>query len=203
MKYRTDVLVNGLILTGGNSARMGTNKSDLDYHGIPHGEYLFSLLSEKTAEVYVSAAKGHKVSFTARVIKDILEIKSPMNGIVSAFTFDPDSAWLVLAVDLPLITANTIELLRSRRDPTKMATCLTRKGAQSPEPLVAIWEPKAFPVLKEYVASCNYSPKSLLLDHVIELVEVDDNAALFNANEKDHYHQAKKMIESSYPKFNS
>ena len=200
MKDTKEVLLGGLVLAGGKSVRMGKHKSTLDYHGVPQVEYLFRLLEAKTDKAYVSLGKGEKVSFTDAIILDRLEVKSSMNGIISALESDAASAWLVLAVDLPLITERTLDLLKSRRDPRKLATCMSRKGTGVPEPLIAIWEPKALPVLKEEAANVKYSPKRVLMQHDIELVEAPDDSVLFNANEQTDYEEAKKMIDAAYRK---
>ena len=36
--------MNGLVLSGGQSSRMGTDKALIDYHGIPQYAYVYDLL---------------------------------------------------------------------------------------------------------------------------------------------------------------
>ncbi|MEQ9006433.1 MAG: NTP transferase domain-containing protein, partial [Ekhidna sp.] len=43
---------------GGQSSRMGTDKSALNYHGKPQVEYLFELLQSKLSKAFVSVRKG-------------------------------------------------------------------------------------------------------------------------------------------------
>ena len=71
----------------------------------------------------------------------------PMGGILSAFERDRRSAWLVLACDMPLLTPESIASLVQGRDPWRMATALRDPAKSFPEPLAAIWEPKARGVL--------------------------------------------------------
>ena len=78
----------GLILAGGQSSRMGRDKAGLDYHGQPHAEYLFHLVSGLLPNTFVSVREGHS-TFTDRVIRDSFPTKGPINGILSAMKAHP------------------------------------------------------------------------------------------------------------------
>ena len=44
----------GLVLAGGESRRMGLDKSAIEYHGKPHRDFLADLLKEYVAKVFIS-----------------------------------------------------------------------------------------------------------------------------------------------------
>jgi molybdopterin-guanine dinucleotide biosynthesis protein A len=46
MKHATTSILNGLILAGGKSVRMGQDKSLIEYHNVSQREYLFAMLKE-------------------------------------------------------------------------------------------------------------------------------------------------------------
>lgn len=181
--------MNGLILIGGKSARMGTDKSLLNYHGLTQREYLFQLLSKFCSEVYFSSRQEQ--GLLENVILDTLAI-SPISGILSAFEHNSETAWLVLACDMPLVSDEAIELLIKHRNPEKMATAFYNPEISAPEPLITIYEPKAYLLLSEYIHSGHKSPKVFLQNNEVQLIAIQEKSFLKNVNSKAEFdaHQA-------------
>lgn len=55
--------MNALILAGGRSTRMGTDKSLLTYHHQPQWRYLYELLTPYCSTVFVSCRADQKGNF--------------------------------------------------------------------------------------------------------------------------------------------
>lgn len=173
--------LNGLILAGGYSTRMGTDKSLLTYHGVPQREYLFDLLSACCHEVFTSCREDQQVPSRLNPLYDSVEITGPMNGILSAFGHQI-SAWFVLAVDMPFVTKDALEFLLKERDPNRLATCFMNPELKRPEPLFTIWEKECFPFLTAFVKSGNISPRYFLETHSVKMVDPPDPKILKNVN---------------------
>lgn len=171
----------GLVLTGGYSRRMGSDKSLLIYHGVPQREYLFELIGPYCEEVFTSCRKDQEVPSRLNPLYDSVEVTGPMNGILSAFEYQV-AAWLVVAVDMPLITKSAIEVLLRERDRTRLATCFRNPELKQPEPLFTIWEPESFPFLRKYVQDGNISPKEFLKTHAVKMVDPPESKVLTNVN---------------------
>jgi len=184
--------VKGLVLTGGKSTRMGKDKSELTYHGIPQKEFAKNLLSEFLAETFYSVREK---SENYDEIHDTFIDLGPFGGICSAFQKDPNSAWLVLATDLPFVNKELIELLLQKRNPSKVATAIKGKGKEFPEPLITIYEPKAYGKLLQYLAQGYSCPRKMLINADVEIVEVDD-ALIRNVNTPEEFSEAKKLLNS-------
>jgi molybdopterin-guanine dinucleotide biosynthesis protein A len=176
-------LLNGLILCGGKSSRMGKDKSLISYHGKPQRDYLLDLLKPHCDGVFVSAQRGSKASDST--IPDHFDLDSPLNGILSAFHFDPDSAWLTVPVDMPNINSNAIKFLLHNRDQHKAATCFFNSDGDAPEPLLTIWEVKARPQLFDFFNHGERSPKKFLQEHDVHVVKVPSPTILVNVNTEE------------------
>ena len=180
----------GLVLTGGKSTRMGADKSELNYHGKPQKEFVKKLLEEEGLKTYYSVqTKNDKED----EIHDTFLNLGPFGGICSAFQKDPNSAWMVLATDLPFVDENLVKLLLEKRNSSKVATAIKGKGKQFPEPLITIYEPKSYPVLLQYLAQGYSCPRKMLINSDIEIVEVDDNL-IRNINTPEEYAAAIKEL---------
>jgi len=117
----------------------------------------------------------------------------PFGGICSAFQKDPNSAWFVLATDVPFVNTEIIQLLLQKRNPSKVATAVKGKNKKFVEPLITIYEPKAYPILLQYLAQGYSCPRKMLINSDVEIVEVDDNF-IRNINTPEDFKVAKKEI---------
>ena len=135
----------GLVLAGGKSQRMGEDKAQIAYHGSPHSEYLFELLSGICEQSFLSIRKEQQDQYghLSNLIVDKDEYRGPFNGLLSAYDQFPDKAWLVVACDLPLIDRNSLLYLLKSRDQSKYATAFATKKSGLPEPLAADIRPSA------------------------------------------------------------
>ncbi|MFY0602549.1 MAG: NTP transferase domain-containing protein [Flavobacteriaceae bacterium] len=184
--------IKGLVLTGGKSTRMGRNKSELEYHGKPQKEFVKELLENQGFETYCSVQKNNG---NENEIHDTFFNLGPFGGICSAFQKDPNAAWFVLAIDVPFVNEDLVKLLLERRNPAKVATAVKGKGKQFPEPLITIFEPKAYPILLQYLAQGYSCPRKMLINSDVQIVEIDDDL-IRNINTPEEYEAVKKEIIS-------
>ena len=177
--------LNGLILTGGRSTRMGQDKSLLTYHHKPQREHLTDLLRPFCDTVYwsVNAEQATALPQTDQpIIVDAFDVKGPLNGILSAFQHDPKVAWLVVACDMPLLTHKSLTALVVGRNPEKPATAFYDSDERFPEPLLTIWEPSFAPILRAALVAGTQSPRQLLMLHDCQLLTAPDVQELLNIN---------------------
>jgi molybdopterin-guanine dinucleotide biosynthesis protein A len=183
----------GLVLSGGKSTRMGTDKGLIAYHGLPQRDYLYQLLENICDKTFMSIRKEQEtaISSTFNTIDDEDIFKGPFNGILSANKKYPDVALLVLACDLPLIDEKSLrELIEARKDSAD-ATAFAQKENPLPEPLCAIWEPQALKAAVTYLEQGNGScPRKFLINNNTHLVFPENAQVLMNANSEVEYKEA-------------
>ena len=176
-------LLNGLVLAGGLSSRMGSDKSLIEYHGKPQRESLFEMLQLVCSKVYTSCREAQQIPLFLNPLYDAFAIKSPLNGILTAFQTCPDRAWLAVAVDLPHVSIDVLREIVSNRDTGKLATCFFDAGSGAPEPLLTIWEPAAQALLAANAAAGNISPRSFLQHHDVHIVYGMNESVFLNIND--------------------
>ena len=187
----------GLVLSGGKSTRMGTDKGLISYHGVPQREYLYDLLSEVCEETFISLREEQQAELPSKMqtIVDLNEFKGPYNGLLSAHKKHPEAAWLVLACDLPLMDLEALKELIAQRDNSKQATAFALKENPLPEPLCAIWEPHAFEDSLAYLESgVGTCPRKFLINHDTKLIFPRNESVLLNANSEEEYKEALEKL---------
>lgn len=199
--------VKGLVLIGGKSSRMGKDKSQLNYFGKPQKEIAKELLENNNLETFYSVAAfdlnqsdnknviSSEVEKSSKEISDIYPNLGPIGGIFSAFKEDPNSAWFVLATDLPFVNDELIKLLLEKRNPKKVATSLKGKKSNFIEPLITIYEPKAYAILSKNLEKEIFSPRKIVMNADVEVVEVDDNL-IRNINTPQEFKMVKTEIDN-------
>ncbi len=183
----------GLVLSGGKSTRMGTDKGLIAYHELAQREHLYTLLNQVCEQTFISLREEQKDGLSKKMetIVDLDEFKGPYNGLLSAHKKYPEVAWLVLACDLPLMDIKAMEELISARDSEFLATAFALKENPLPEPLCAIWEPKALTDSKAYLERGNGTcPRKYLINSKVKLVFPKREYVLLNANSKEEYKEA-------------
>ncbi len=184
--------INGLVLAGGKSTRMGTDKGTLNFYGKNQRDVAIELLENNNLKTYLSVRAAQEISIENKIIDKFIGL-GPFGAICSAFQENPDVAWLVIATDLPFVTNEVIQLLLKHRNPSKAATTIKGKDKQFPEPLITIWEPKSYTLLLNYLAQGYSCPRKVLINSDVEIVKVDD-CFIRNINTPEEFKAAKKEI---------
>src|SRR6266849_386371 len=106
----TTTPMNGFILAGGRSTRMGSDKALLDWHGRPLLSHMAALLRQATNDVQVVGRDP---------LPDHLPGRGPLSGIATALTISSTESNLILPVDLPLLTKDFLTYLRLAAEQSK------------------------------------------------------------------------------------
>ena len=106
--------VTGLVLAGGYSTRMGSDKSELK---LPDGRTLLQrqvdvLLQSGVDEVLVSRRGDQPaVGVPARVVVDEVRDRGPLAGIAAGLNAISEGVLVVLAVDIPFISVEALQAM--------------------------------------------------------------------------------------------
>lgn len=177
--------LNGLVLAGGFSRRMGRDKTALKIHPRTQVEHAISLLSACCENVFVSVRpeQDSDTRFQAWPrIQDLHPGSGPLGAIVSAQTYLPDVAWLVLACDLPFVDDQVLSHLLAHRNPGRAVTCYRSTYDRLPEPLCAIYEPASAAMIHDYFADGCRCPRKVLIDNDTHELDQPFPWALDNIN---------------------
>jgi molybdopterin-guanine dinucleotide biosynthesis protein A len=172
----------GLVIAGGKSSRMGTDKSGLHFKGQTFLTIAKDLLAPFCNKVYVSCSPENQHNFiNENLIVD--EIKYAKNGpiaaILSAFEISP-GPWLILGCDYPLLTVDIMEELIANRDFNAIATTFYHSQNQIAEPLIAIYETRAWAPLLRWFEAGNASMRQFLTQNNVSYIQIK-NEYLFQS----------------------
>ena len=177
---------------------MQRDKAALAYHGGQSQlRWAFDLLAPVCAATFVSVRPDQRSEVTRAEFPQLVDRQpglGPIAGISAALLEHPKAAWLVLACDLPFLTAATLQHLVAHRDEMRIATAYRSRHDGLPEPLCAVWEPAARDPLRAYIESGKQCPRKFLINADTALLDLPEARALDNVNTTDEYLAAQATL---------
>ena len=179
----------GLVLAGGKSARMGTDKAALVYAGDPQIVRAHRALAEVCTDVLVSVRADQADNDLYKCFELVVDrgaARGPAAGLLAAWRHARGAALLVLAVDLPLVDTAVLRRLIAARDPGAHATAFVHSDG-TVEPLCTIWEPAAHAIVRARAQKSRLSLRTVLEETAIRRVPLEDSACLQSVNTPEDY----------------
>jgi molybdopterin-guanine dinucleotide biosynthesis protein A len=138
--------VAGFILAGGASSRMGRDKGLLDFGGVPLILHTARLLEPLVAEVTVVGSPGRYTKLGLRAVADEAQTqdrpdkpgRGPLAGIAAALNATHSPWNMIVACDLPYLSAKWLDWLLSRAMLSRGEAVIPRTE-RGIEPLAAVY----------------------------------------------------------------
>ena len=186
------------LLVGGRSRRMGTPKAMLKIREETLVERSFNTLAGVASRaLFLGSAElpGHLGS--ADRLADTAGVEGPMAGILSAFRWAPESAWIVSAVDMPFMDTKAWKWVLDQRRPGVWAVLPLLKSGAKAETMAACYEPMIFGCV-ESLARNGIRTLQKLTDHpkvITPLVPESLSHAWKNVNTSQEWKEARALME--------
>lgn len=143
--------VSGVILSGGKSSRMGSNKALLPYKGGRFIEAIYRQMTEIFAEVILVTNNPEQYEFLpCRKAPDFFPDGGALAGIHSGLLQSSNPAIFVVACDMPYLNNGLIRHLASRAD---KGSVIIPEGPAGLEPLHAVYGRGCLAAIEEALTS--------------------------------------------------
>ena len=189
----------GLVLAGGHSRRMGRDKALLTYHGENQLVRTANMLFKYCKQVYISCRVDQAAAYRGLgypLVADSYLDLGPLGGLLSAQRLLPGNPWLVTACDLPFLRENLLETLVEQRNPFSFATAWKPEPAGKPEPLCTLYETKSrIPLLIRHAAGEN-SLRAFLEELPVHYLSLKETCTLENVNDPEARRRAKRQLSA-------
>ena len=188
----------GFILVGGASSRMGTDKAQLRLGGQTFVERINNALSSITERVFVVSAKSDRASSGLPSVADVYRGCGALGGLHAALAHASADWVVVVSCDLPFVTGELFARLASLRGEGFEAVAPVQADGR-PQPLCAVYarEP-CLRVAEQMLQTGEFRPR-VLLGRVrtrwvspAELADLDGATLFFtNVNTPEDYARAR------------
>ena len=185
-----------VILAGGKSRRMGSNKAFLKLKGKTFIERQIELLTEMFDEIFISAnTPSEYESLNLPVFKDIYPDKGPLCGIYTSLVNSSSFYTFMLACDMPFVESGLIKHLKGF---TKEYDVVVPKSERGLEPLHAFYSKNCIDPIKRELDADNLRIISFFPHVKVKIVELESltspdsfKNSIKNLNTRNEYEVAK------------
>ena len=197
--------VSGLVVAGGHSARLGTDKRTVRLGDITLLDRALSLLTAVSDDVMVSARDAAGVPGGVRVAPDSRPDRGPMAGILAGLRLARRARLLVIPVDMPMLTPSLLRFLVDLDPDAAVTVPRWRAGL---EPLTAVYDRTCAPFLEGLVERGTTAVHQFITSTALRVRLVDepeiyphgDPARLFlNINTQDDLRRAETLLAGPQP----
>jgi molybdenum cofactor guanylyltransferase len=175
----------GLVLAGGKSSRMGSDKGLMLFRNRPLVTFALDALIPFCKEILISTNNEDYSKFGFPLVKDIHKGIGPMGGLHGGLKASTCDHLLVLSCDMPFVDGEVIEKLLSARNNFDAVVM----GFQNEIiPVCACYSKSILPVLEKHIARQHFKMKLFineLKNKVIWLDDDDGTRKVFNINSLD------------------
>jgi molybdopterin-guanine dinucleotide biosynthesis protein A len=147
------------ILAGGKSTRMGRDKAFVEFEGQMLLARALELARSVTSDVWIVGDAAKFAAF-GPVVEDLFRDCGPLGGIHAALRASAAELNLMLAVDVPFVSAELLDFLTARaRESAALVTAVRTDGRW--QPLCGIYRRKFANVAEEALSAGRYKITAL------------------------------------------
>ena len=130
--------ITGIILSGGKSRRMGTDKGFLSFNGKLFTQASIDSLKPLVSEIIIVSNNADYDVFGLKRIEDIMDNAGPLAGIYSGLNHSKTECIIALSCDIPLITSGILKRLIEGTDDASEVIQIESNGKSMP--LIALYK---------------------------------------------------------------
>ncbi|MFV0375958.1 MAG: molybdenum cofactor guanylyltransferase [Mangrovibacterium sp.] len=154
--------ITGIILAGGQSKRMGTNKAFVPLNGKLLIDYAFDVLTEVTPHIVMSVGTEIVHYKNLAAVQDIFPGSGPLGGIHSALQHSETEMNLVLSCDMPFVSVELLQFLIEEATKNQSDVTLPVDEHGDWQPLCAVYRKRILPHLENAILQKEFKLKMVI-----------------------------------------
>jgi len=188
-----------IILAGGKSSRIGTDKALLKFQGKTFIQTIYDNLKELCSEVIISSNNPKVKISGAKIVTDKIENIGPAGGIFSALSASQTEKNMIVSVDTPFIPTALFEFLIKHNTDDTDVLIISEETKQ--HPLIGMYSKKFSQILSEEIKKENYKIRDIIKKTHYRIIDISEEHfyrknILQNINTEDDYNSAIEYMKS-------
>jgi molybdopterin-guanine dinucleotide biosynthesis protein A len=191
--------VTGIILAGGKSSRMGTDKGLQELCGKPLISYTIKVLSELCNSIIISTSSDAYQSFGYKTVADEIPGIGPMGGIYTALKQSNTEKNLLLSCDLPFVSMELLSFILKNSEGYQVT--VPWEGNHHYEPLCGFYHLSVLEQIQGFIEENNYKLPDLFKEIAINRLVINKELDFYteelflNVNSKHDLARAENLMK--------
>jgi len=172
--------ITGIILAGGKSTRMGSDKGFVTYQSKPFIQHIIDALKPLVNEIIIVSNNPDYNVFKLKRVNDIIEDAGPLAGIYTGLQHSNTEKNLVLSCDIPLINREVLEQLISQSN--EEIDVIQAQSQGKTMPLIALYNKRCASTCLVLLESGERRLRFLINQLKSKTIVLDDTLEKYTAN---------------------
>lgn len=172
----------GIILAGGQSKRMGTNKAFVRLNRKLLIDYVLDVLKEVTPRIILSVGSEIIHYENLPAVQDIFPGSGPLGGIYSALQYSETEMNLVISCDMPFVSAELLSFLIEETTEHHADVSLPVDEHGYWQPLCAVYRKSILPYLENAILKKELKLKMIIEKVNYKVISIDKMHKFYNPN---------------------
>ncbi|MCK9451678.1 MAG: molybdenum cofactor guanylyltransferase [Bacteroidales bacterium] len=190
--------IDGYILAGGMSSRMGVDKGLLQFNDKPLVQRIIEQLSPAVNKVIIVSNNREYEKFGLEVIGDLIKNIGPAGGIHAALNHAQSEQLFIVSCDMPFITAHAATYIIQQAVHSQITLALHHGKVQA---LFGVYSSQCLPKWKQLIEQGIIKLQEMvshfdLLKIVIEKNELFGDLLFTNINNENDFNTALKQLKN-------
>ena len=189
--------INGYILAGGKSSRMGEDKGLMLFNGKPMIAHVIEQLKPAVKKIIIVSNNKAYEQFGLEVISDLVTDIGPAGGILTALTHTDSDYNFICSCDMPFIKTDAINFLIEHSFDFEITVAVHQDKIQ---PLFGVYSRNCLAEWKSQIQKNNFKLQELISYFYTQKLEMKnmqsfDEAIFTNVNSKSELEQHQQKVK--------
>jgi len=194
-KWIINLPATAIIMAGGESSRMGIDKSMLSIKGQSIIEVICEQLRGSFDEILISANQVDKFAFLGfKVVPDKVPDRGPLMGIASALEASTNEFNFVIACDIPKINLSCVNKMLTEAIENRADIVVPETGKEKYEPLFAIYRKSTLGAINKTLSSGKNKITDVFTLCTVKYIEMEGSDWFINLNTMADYEEFQKKL---------
>lgn len=186
-----------IILAGGKSSRMGSDKGLVLLNGKPMISYIIEILKKMQIPIIIISNNENYKQFGLPVFADIIKEKGPLGGIYTGLKNSKTESNIIVSCDVPFLSNRIIELLINKDNGYPISVVQSNGKTH---PLIGLYSKKIVKKLFDTILMEKLKVRSFIEEFPLNTIELDKQEILEYENEIRNINTQEELKNIEYGK---
>jgi molybdopterin-guanine dinucleotide biosynthesis protein A len=172
--------ITGIILAGGKSSRMGTEKGLILYKNKPFIKHIIEAMKPLVSNIIIICNTRAYDRFGFKCYEDLIKNTGPLAGIYTGLNYSKTDNNLIVSCDIPLVNTVVLQKLIDQKNDASEVIHLQSQGKNMP--LIALYKKSCGVIFKKELRQNQKKVQTALKKCNVKTVVIDESLEQVTAN---------------------